>query len=197
MSANELLLLGLLGQQRMHGYELHDFLEKRLGFVSDMKKPTAYRLLDSLHEQGLVEREVEKPGRRPERRVYHLTPKGRERFLALLRQELPAASLPVYSSNVALLFVNQLPPGERRELLGRRLAALEEWRVRLSELVARHPSGTTARLVLEHDLAHLEAEQEWLARTVSSLDQIRSLSGDQPEAPVRSPDASERDPAGR
>ena len=79
----------------MHGYELHEMLERQLGFLSDLKKPTAYRLLDLLEEQGLVEGEVERLGRRPERRVYRLTPEGQERFQTLLRAELGEAPYPV------------------------------------------------------------------------------------------------------
>ena len=84
----ELLLLGLLGRQGMHGYELSQFLEHRLSFLSDLKKPTAYRLLDRLHGSGLVARTAEKAGRRPERGVYSLTAAGEARLDGLLRRHL-------------------------------------------------------------------------------------------------------------
>ncbi len=173
MSTNELLLLGLLGRQQMHGYELHEMLERQLSFLSDLKRPTAYRLLETLHAQGLVEREVERHGRRPERRVYRLTAKGRARFEELLRAELAAPAYPVDPGNVALLFADQLPAEERAALLDRRRASLEARRDQLASLVARHSAGTSARLVLEHDLARAEAEIAWLsaaAAEIASLD---------------------------
>ena len=169
MSTNELLLLGLLGRHRMHGYELHETLERKLSFLSDLKKPTAYRLLETLHRQGLVEREVERAGRRPERRVYRLTAKGRARFDELLRAELEAPAFPVDPGNVALVFADQLLPGgafgARRPSPGQ----LEARRDVLRDLVARHSPRTSARLVLEHDLAHVEAEIAWLSSSLAAI----------------------------
>ena len=169
MNGSELLLLGLLTQQRMHGYELHEFIEKRLHLVSDLTKPTAYRLLESLHEAGLVTRRAEREGRRPERLVYDLTEKGRERLQSLLREQLGQADRIVYPGNAALLFADQLSAGERRSLLLARRDAVAE---RLSGLRAareHHPPGTGARLVIDHDSWHLAAEIEWLERAVAAI----------------------------
>src|SRR4051812_13792108 len=121
MDANELLLLGLLDRQEMHGYRLHEFLEHRLQFVSDLKRPTAYRLLEQLHRQGLVERASEREGRRPERMIYRVTPAGRARFEDLLRLQLASASRTIYPGNAALLFADRVPPEERGSLLRKRL----------------------------------------------------------------------------
>ena len=49
----ELLLLGVLRQGEMHGYQLHDFIERSLAFCTDLKKPTAYFLLDKMGSQRL------------------------------------------------------------------------------------------------------------------------------------------------
>ena len=169
MKTNELLLLGLLGHHRMHGYELHEMLERQLSFLSDLKKPTAYRLLETLLARGLVERDTEKPGRRPERRVYRLTDTGRARFDALLRAELAATTFPVDPGNVALLFMDRLAPGERSALLGRRVASLATRRDELAGLAARHPPGSSARLVLEHDVARMDAEIAWLGSASAEI----------------------------
>jgi DNA-binding PadR family transcriptional regulator len=159
---NELLLLGLLDAQRMHGYELHECLEHRLGFVSDLKKPTAYRILERLHEQGLVDGKVERAGRRPERLVYWLTDAGRARLRELLKTQLASAHRSPCPSNVALLFCDRLPPAERRELLSRRRAAMGAQREALASAAQAHSGSSAPRLVIEHDLALVEAELAWL-----------------------------------
>lgn len=174
MGTNELLLLGLLGRQRMHGYELNEILERQLGFLSDLKKPTAYRLLEQLQAQGLVESEVERQGRRPERRVYRLTPKGRERFEALLRSELESAPHAVDPGNVALLFADQVPSSERVALLNRRMSTLLARRGHLADLVDRHPPRSSARLVLQHDLARVDAEIAWLTSAEDGIVALQS-----------------------
>lgn len=165
--SNELLLLGLLDRQRMHGYELHEFLEKRLGFLSDLKKPTAYRLLDKLHGDGLVDRQSERSGNRPERRVYSLTEKGKALFESLLREQLALPDRVSYPSSVSLLFADRLDVVERRELLRKRKLAFEAHRDTLSRILEFHPEGSGARLVLDHDLRHIDAEIGWLNETLN------------------------------
>ena len=167
-ASNELLLLGLLQRQAMHGYELHEFLEHRLHFMTDLKKPTAYRLLDRLYAQGLVDRVVERAGRRPERMVYRLTQAGLDRFEALLREQLASGEPVLYLANIPLLFSDHLPAIERRDLLEQRARALRGYKVGLVEAVAAHTPATAPRLVLEHDLALLDAELDWLERLLAS-----------------------------
>lgn len=169
MESNELLLLGLLDQQDMHGYKLHELLEHQLHFVSDLKRPTAYRLLEYLLRRGMVEREPEREGRRPERMVYHITAAGRARFDKLLREQLARAEPVIHSGNVALLFSDRVPRDERLGLLERRRGGVEEHRGLMASIVAAHPEGTAVRLAMEHDLAHLETELSWLTSTIQHL----------------------------
>ncbi len=168
--STELLLLGLLDSQSMHGYELHELLEHRLKFVSDLKKPTAYRTLERLHEQGLVDREAQRAGKRPERLVYHLTEKGRARFRQLLREELGTSGPVIYPGNAALLFADRLTPEECATLLRRRWGQVVETRRELASAAAAHAVGSPPRLVLEHDLAHVDAEIGWLEERIQELE---------------------------
>jgi DNA-binding PadR family transcriptional regulator len=163
---SELLLLGLLQRQAMHGYELHEFLDHRLHFVTDLKKPTAYRLLDVLYQRGLVARTAERAGRRPERLVYSLTPAGQQHFRRLLREQLGRAEPVRYPHNIALLFSDQLGESERRDLLRRRGLALRAQLEDTLLAVDAHAPGTAPRVVLEHDATMLRAELDWLERTV-------------------------------
>jgi DNA-binding PadR family transcriptional regulator len=128
----------------MHGYKLHEFLAHQLSFVSELKRPTAYRLLDQMYREGLVERDSERAGKRPERFVYRLTPAGRDRFLALLRAQLASAQRAAAPANVALLFSDHLSAGERRRFLQQRLTEIRAQHSSLVEVVAAHAVGTGA-----------------------------------------------------
>jgi DNA-binding PadR family transcriptional regulator len=44
----KLLLLGLLKSAEMHGYQLHETIEDHLGNSAQLKKPTLYKLLNTL-----------------------------------------------------------------------------------------------------------------------------------------------------
>jgi len=167
--SHELLLLGLLTWESMHGYRLHEFLEHRLHFVSNLKRATAYRLLETLRQRGLVDGDVEREGRRPERLVYRLTPNGRKRFEALLRAQLSQPQSAVDPGNVALLFLDALPPTEQLSGLAERRRRLEDERTSLDALIQAHPASSPARLVLERALIHHDAELHWLDRAMATL----------------------------
>ena len=70
----KLLLLGLLRQQEMHGYQLYEFVDRYLSTCTDMKKSTAYFLLNKMGQDDWIAEEVSQEGSRPPRRVYRLTP---------------------------------------------------------------------------------------------------------------------------
>ncbi len=171
MEEHELLLLGLLDQEGMHGYRLHEFLERRLQYVPGLTKATAYRLLDRMYRGGLVERHVEREGRRPERLVYRITEAGRQHLDRLLRSQLAIASRPILPGDVALLFSYRVPVQERVQLLRARLARLQEERQRLAASLELHAQTGTVRLVIEHSLAHLDTEIRWLSRLVANLEE--------------------------
>jgi len=159
---DELLLLGLLSGSAMHGYQLNEIIEQRLPMLSKLKPSTAYSALDRLAAQGLAEATVERVGRRPERKVYGLTPAGRERFLDLLRENLRSADLPAYAGDRGLLFHRALPANEVLALLAERREATLARAPRLRRLLESHPPRSAAALVAGHALALIDAEVTWL-----------------------------------
>jgi DNA-binding PadR family transcriptional regulator len=160
--SRELLLLGLLRRWGTYGYQLNDFLETRLAFLADLKKPTAYALLDRLRRAGYVSVTSERAGNRPERRVYAITPEGDAHFFQLLRQNLGEFSPPRFPDAIGLYFLDTLPASEARLLLEQRLAAIEDRLRAFRPKVAGH-QGLAVQPVLEHYVAHLEADRSFLA----------------------------------
>ncbi|MBL8155487.1 MAG: helix-turn-helix transcriptional regulator, partial [Anaerolineae bacterium] len=61
----ELLLLGLLRREDMHGYQLHEFINQNMASCIDLKKPTAYYLLDRMAESGWISASAVQEGSRP------------------------------------------------------------------------------------------------------------------------------------
>ncbi|MFA9564800.1 MAG: SDR family oxidoreductase [Acidimicrobiales bacterium] len=49
----KLLLLGLLRSHEMYGYQLNEFIDSHLGATVHLKKPTAYRLLNTMVDDGV------------------------------------------------------------------------------------------------------------------------------------------------
>lgn len=165
----ELLLLGLLRGQDMHGYQLHEVISRVARYCIDLKKPTVYFLLDKLAEQGWLARTDEQEGNRPTRRVYRLTEAGEEAFQALLRANLASYHPALDSGDIGLGFADALPPTEARALLAERRAAVEAQLNLLRE--AAHPSGSL-QLIIEHQFRHLTTELEWLDEVMDRLSEF-------------------------
>ena len=78
----DLLLLALLDEQEMHGYEIGRRLEQRSQGPLRFTLASLYETLYRLEERGLVRgRWVERATQR-RRRVYQLTPSGRRELVA-------------------------------------------------------------------------------------------------------------------
>ncbi len=164
----ELLLLGLLQKKEMHGYQLHEFIDNFMQTCVDLKKSTAYYLLEKMEKKAYVTCTEEQEGTRPPRRVYHLTQTGETRLLDLLRQNL-ATYLPAkFPSDTGLTFLDNLPTTEavtllqqRREQMAKALAVIEQV----------PPHTGSLQFMLEHQHLHLQSELTWLDSIITRLSQ--------------------------
>jgi len=173
MDARLLLLLGLLKDQSQHGYQLNEFIERNLGHITDMKKATAYALLDKLEEAGHISVRVEQEGNRPPRKVYAITPAGEAEFQSQLRETLAEADEITLAGNIGLMFIDSLPREAATGLLRRRLAHLAG---RIEEIAATpaHGHRPGVNLAVERQLVLLRADREWLASVILRLQGVQA-----------------------
>ena len=91
-SSIEIMILGALIERPMSAYEMDRVLEERnVRRWIRISSPSVYRNVIRLREQGYTVGTVVKEGEMPEKTVYTITDKGRERFAALMDE---AAALP-------------------------------------------------------------------------------------------------------
>jgi DNA-binding PadR family transcriptional regulator len=162
----QLLLLGLLRRQEMHGYQLNEFLGRDLSMCSDLKKPTAYFLLGKMAESGWVTQEETREGNRPPRRVYRITPEGEQAFQQMLRANLGSHESVYFADDVGLALMDTLAPAEARTLLKNRRAAAAKT---LAALQATPVHTGSIQLVIEHQIRHLTSELTWLDEVIERL----------------------------
>ena len=114
-----LLLLGLLLQGPMYGYELNRIVRAHGALFTDLKKANLYHLLDILaREDSLtVKTETGARGRRGERLIYTLTAKGRTRFQQLLEEQVRSYEISHTGMEVAIVFLTCLPLEQAISLL--------------------------------------------------------------------------------
>lgn len=160
----ELLLLGLLRQANMYGYRLHEFIERYLASCTDLKKSTAYFLLDRMTKRGWIEQRQEQEGNRPPRRVYQVTAAGEEQFWHLLATNLSQHTMTRFVGDIGLAFADTLAPAQVLALLDQRRVALSN-DLLATRSIPRH--GGSLHLVIEHRVVHLEAELRWLDEIIA------------------------------
>ncbi len=162
----ELLLLGLLRQEDMHGYRLAEFINRDLAFCTDLKKPTAYYLLGKMADAGWVTRSEDRAGHRPTRQIYAITPEGEATFRRLLRDNLSTSRPVTFTDDIGLAFIDVLPPEEGRSLLDQRRAVLAEVLAQ-ARTIPEH--GGSMQLVIRHRVHHLESELAWLDSVIAQM----------------------------
>ena len=162
----ELLFLGLLRHQEMHGYQLNEFIQKDLAVCTDIKKSTAYYLLNKMAEKGWVTQNSEQVGNRPPRRVYQITSEGEAAFQSTLRESLQQYSPTFFEDDIPLAYLDELETEEALDLLNKRKEILAA-ELDVMRKTATHPG--TIQWMLEHRLRHLETELDWLNEIISRL----------------------------
>lgn len=75
-----MLLLKLLEEQDLYGYQMIEILRLRSDHTFDLKAGTLYPLLHTLEEKGLVTSYLEGEGESRPRKYYHLTNTGRRQL---------------------------------------------------------------------------------------------------------------------
>lgn len=85
----DLVLLSLLAEQPMHGYQANAELERReVRDWANISRPQVYYSLDKLASLGMIRAaETEEPATGPERRVFATTAKGRSALSSALERE--------------------------------------------------------------------------------------------------------------
>lgn len=168
MDERALLLLGLLKTQSQHGYQINEFIEKNLRRIINMKKSTAYTILDRLAQAGCVTVHTEQEGNRPPRKVFAITPEGEEQFYSLLRENLAKSDPLLFPGDIGLMFLEHLPADEVVGYLQQRLTQVDE-QLQSFERAPIHRYNRGSRLAVDHVQTLLRAERGWLQETIMKL----------------------------
>jgi DNA-binding PadR family transcriptional regulator len=188
----DIAILGLLMDRDHHGYEIRSQLRDRLGLWANVSFGSIYPALARLERHGLVEAEVTSERRlnslstgslsgeratlrslrtsnglgRRGRKVYSITERGRNEFVALLADPATIDDAKNFSLRMAL--AKFLTPNLRVALMERRRRDLVE---RLAEVRAQSNNeqlDTYARDVMSHAARAVELDIEWIDNLLSA-----------------------------
>jgi DNA-binding PadR family transcriptional regulator len=167
------VILGLLRTRPLHGYEIKRTVEEHMGDWTSIAFGSIYFALQKLAEEGAIEVvTTERAGGRPSRTVYAITAQGQAEFARRLREAWLIVERPAYSVDLALFFLDAMPPKEVQDCLARRAANLAEtqtWVERhRAETLAGHDVPPQARAIFDHTMKHLAAERLWTDETLAA-----------------------------
>jgi DNA-binding PadR family transcriptional regulator len=162
----KLLLLGMLRLQEMHGYQINELIDTHLGTSIQLKKPTVYKLLNSMEVDGWITRRDEQEGNYPPRHVYTITPEGESAFQELLRENFSEYRPISYLGDIGIAYLDALPDKEATTLLTRRRKEVSSL---LSHLESDDRHGEGFQIMMSFHRCHLSAEVEWLDEIIEQL----------------------------
>jgi DNA-binding PadR family transcriptional regulator len=168
-------LLGILSEKERHGYELKSAFDERVGEFWSLNYGQIYTTLDRLEREGLVEWHEELQAKRPDRKIYRVTAKGRRELEAWLERPVTRASALRDELFVKLLFLRRRGVEPILRLVHRqnqayltRMKRLTQRKVELSKRPARRELLVT-ELLIDAALFHAEADVRWLGHAEHEL----------------------------
>lgn len=158
-------LLGLLRQQPMHGYELHQMLStaEGLGLIWHLKQSQLYALLERLEERGYLSSTLEPQEARPPRKVFTLTEMGREALLDWIQSPVSRGRDFRQEFLAKLYFARLEGNAAVEQLLTRQRSTCQAW---IAEQPAESEDERTSHpytwLVRQFRVGQIEAMLAWL-----------------------------------
>lgn len=176
LTTPDLVLLSLLAERRMHGYEANLELERRcVGEWAGISRPQVYYSLEKLAAAGFVRAgESDEPAAGPERRVFETTVKGRHALSEALEREEWATQRerPPFLTWVALSW--QARPGVFQKQITRRKKFLDGELAREQETLRSilkevgHPYHEAVWMV-SLMIEQFKTELRWLRKVTKEL----------------------------
>jgi DNA-binding PadR family transcriptional regulator len=176
--STRLVILGLLKERPLYGYELKGIIERYMGDWTSIAFGSIYFALNKLTKEGLVrEIAVQKEGSRPSRRVYEVTEAGKDAFTRLLRDVWSKDERTFSSFDVGLFFLRELPKKERIAYLQNRIESARRSLTYLdgheTEMLAKPMVPPLASAIFSHSRYHAQAELSWLEELLREMQEGR------------------------
>jgi len=164
-------ILGILSEKERHGYDLKAAFDERVGDFWSLNYGQIYTTLDRLEREGLVEWREEAQEKRPDRKIYRITPKGRRELEDWLSQPVGRARALRDELFIKLLFLDRANPepifkliDEQKRIYLRHMQRLTQRKYDLSKRPDRDAAIVT-EVLIDAALFHAEADIRWINHT--------------------------------
>jgi len=172
------VLLGLLAIEPMSGYDLGLTIRGSVGYFWNESYGQIYPNLKKLANDGFVSCKTERQKGKPDRRIYSITPKGRERLMTWLAVS-PQPEIPRNELLLKLFFGEQVPT----QILIGYVERMAEERRALIELLERtereeidknqhYPGAPYWRMAARFGQMEMRAHLRWAEETLAELNKL-------------------------
>lgn len=126
---HEYILLGLLHQRPMHGYDLHKEIASREGIalIWSIKQSQLYALLDKLEAQGMLASTLVPGEAHPLRKEFQLTEAGQQAFSTWVQNPVHHPRAMRQDFLARLYFASQTSPQAAAHLIHQQQAVCHSW----------------------------------------------------------------------
>jgi len=176
MALSEAILV-CLADEPLTGYDLAKTFAQSIGFFWHADHQQIYRALRQLKESGLVADELVVQRERPNKKVYSITPAGRDRLLEWSQQHQPAPSVKddllvkLYGLQHLDVSAVRAQVVERMEQHRRRLSLYERIEAEgYADVAADDPAATGRLLGLHLGLTYERGWIAWCEEALARLD---------------------------
>ena len=171
------LCLGVLCLGKASGYEIKKMFEESFSHFQSASFGSIYPALARLTEAGLVTYREETQNKRPTKKVFSITEKGRQHFLNTLEGSEPAEQ---YRSDflVLMMFAHLLPPERLKQILETQTENIRSELLSLERISEKCPDLTVGmRFTIEYGITANRAILQLLEQRRTTL--LRELSQEQ------------------
>ena len=175
MTNAELAILSLIAEGPRYGYEIEQTIEERgMRDWTEVGFSSIYYLLNRLEKAGFARGKMQRSGSRgPSRKVYKITPKGRN---AQIKGTLDVFSVARHSYTSILLGVANLPVVSHEqalEVLNNYCQLLVERRTKVAKTAqSQRPLSKVVESLFDYSLTMINAELAWVQKFMAQLEAL-------------------------
>ncbi len=130
MSTTDLIILGILLENPMNAYELTRFIDdKEVGRLIKISKPAVYKCCKRLFKAEYLDGETVREGEMPEKVIYSVNQKGRDRFYELMEHFSGSINPFYFEFNAFLYNIDKLENTKALEMLENLKDQLEQLKI--------------------------------------------------------------------
>ena len=168
-------MLGILAKKDLHGYELKSSFDEKVGEFWSLNYGQIYTTLDRLEKEDLVTHDRQIQDKRPDRKIYSITRKGRKELHDWLSTPISRVRALRDEFFIKLVFVDKDNPAPVLELIEKQKALYLKQMNRLTHQKVdlkkkpKAPDALTTELLMDAGLFHAEADIKWLTLCGSKI----------------------------